>query len=135
MRKSIRRAVQASAGIACAAGILVAGSGVANAQPGAANLSQGSQGFGVWCVQFGADLFFDAYGYSYDDTAQDGGFGPDTARAVWDFQSLNGLQTDSVVGPQTGGVLYVYIKNMAPNTLSPWGIPAYQCYSQLPTNY
>lgn len=117
------------------AGLVVAGAGTASARVGAPSINKGAQGFNVYCVQTGINFWLED-----DGTTPDGSFGPDTLRAVEEFQRQRGLQPDGQVGPLTGTDVWQEVqflinelKVTGQSQQTPWGVPLSNCYLVLPT--
>jgi peptidoglycan hydrolase-like protein with peptidoglycan-binding domain len=114
---------------------LTAAAGTANAATGASYISQGQNGFQVYCVQVGINWANWSSAYI---TNVDGSFGPNTLSQVKQLQKDSGLSQDGVVGRDTGDKLWqaLQISMQAPNGNwnTPYGVPIGNCYQVLPTH-
>lgn len=106
--------------------VTVGGAPSASAQAGVANVRYGDQGAAVKCVQIAVNDYYHSRWMVANEISEDGIFGPDTLRAVEDFQrALNDpyYTVDGTVGPRTGTELYLdYLEQS-----DPW------CYTVIPT--
>jgi hypothetical protein len=80
-------------------GLVVGSVGIASAQADTTPLRPGAHGSDVMALQ----QALAARGYV---VAQDGQYGPQTARAVRHWQKVNGLVVDGIVGPVTAATLH-----------------------------
>ncbi|MGW6917795.1 peptidoglycan-binding domain-containing protein [Kitasatospora sp. NPDC054939] len=105
---------------------MLATTGTASAMVGAPYVRYGATGDPALCVQAGIGAMDNSTIWTYPD----GQFGPDTLRAVKQFQAYFGLEQDGVVGPATGTKLMEMIYLDIQRT----GVLAYDwCYRFLPT--
>ncbi len=99
--------------------------GTAEARPGASYLRNGSQGEAVKCVQLAVKLY--ETGTAGQMVTIDGIFGPNTKVGVQEFQHHHLLNTDGVVGPETGTRMWNVIDRET---------EGYEyCYNLIPTLY
>jgi peptidoglycan hydrolase-like protein with peptidoglycan-binding domain len=99
VRKSNRITMSAAVATIAATALTFTMSTSADARVGAGNLSIGSTGSGVWCVQ---RIINRVYGVGL---AEDSRYGPRTADAVAVFQARHSIRNDGIVGPITGSYL------------------------------
>ncbi|MFD9688929.1 peptidoglycan-binding protein [Kitasatospora sp. NPDC059088] len=132
---SFRKRIATTLATAALAGAaLTAGTGTADATPGASYITQGQNGFQVYCVQVGINW---ATWSSAHVWPVDGSFGPDTLAQLQQFQHDSGLKADGIVGPDTGDKLWQALQidiSKNNNPQSGYGLPVSSCYDVLPTH-
>lgn len=112
--------------VVASAAVAVAGfAGTASAKPGVPDLSYGSQGMGVKCVQLAVN-WANAFPLDLD---VDGVWGKQTQYGVVAFQrwKLGDAQADGIVGPNTGDKMYDALRAHDDKT-------AAYCLAYLPTH-
>ncbi|MEV8527216.1 peptidoglycan-binding domain-containing protein [Streptomyces sp. NPDC052000] len=132
---SVRRRLTTvlSTAVLCGAAITAA-TGTASAATGASYISQGQNGFQVYCVQVGIN--WSTWSNAYVSNV-DGSFGPDTLNQVQQLQRDAGLNPDGVVGPDTGDRLWQSLQvaiSKNGNINTKYGVPLGNCYQVLPTH-
>jgi len=63
-------------------------------------LKQGSSGLDVYHAQHSVNIWMMMH-YGHSNITEDGQFGPETEKAVKEFQKANGLVPDGIIGPKT----------------------------------